>query len=122
MSPGQTTIMNRTNSLCRCRLRFALLISSLGLIALIVLGDETEQGSAEVPEVKGDPRGAEKMVDAIENRNLTPKLVDRFGSPKRVALYPDSYDWTEDERVLDALDRLYQTRTAELWEEMVRRQ
>jgi hypothetical protein len=68
-------------------------------------------------------KAAAKMVDAIVNRNKPPKLVGRpSGSwPGLVALYPESYDWKEEERVRQAIDKLYQDRTVELWEELARR-
>src|SRR5262249_59933775 len=57
------------------------------------------------------------------NRNTSPKLVwrDRGEFPRRVALFPEDYDWKEDQRVLEALDKLCQDTTVEVWEAMVRR-
>ena len=37
-------------------------------------------------------------------------------------MYPESYDWKEEARVRQAIDKLYQDRTVELWEELVRRE
>jgi hypothetical protein len=63
------------------------------------------------------------MVDAIANQNQPPKLVDRpSGLPKRVALFSEAYNWKEEERVRDSIDKLYQNTNAELWEELVQRQ
>jgi hypothetical protein len=62
-----------------------------------------------------------KMVDDIVNRNKPPKLVGRRGYPSRVALYPERYDWKEEERVLQAIAKLHEDTTVELWEELVRR-
>jgi hypothetical protein len=71
---------------------------------------------------KRDPIDVIKMVDAIVNGNEPPKLVfRRSGSPKAVALYPENYDWREEERVRGAIAALSQETTPELWEELVRR-
>jgi hypothetical protein len=69
-----------------------------------------------------DAKRATKMVDDIVNRNKPPKFVDRpSGFPPRVALYPESYDWKEEERVRKAIAKLHEDTTVELWEELVRR-
>jgi hypothetical protein len=77
------------------------------------------------PAVAGEPKPAAptpaQMVDAIVNRNQPPKLLERRGLPRNVALFPQGYDWQEEKRVHEALARLYQDTTAELWEELVRR-
>jgi hypothetical protein len=99
--------------------RFALIFSSLGLLAGVVCG-----GRAGEPAAKPDAREAVKMVDALANHNKPPKVVNRprLSQPGVVALYAESYDWKEEERVRRALERLYHDRTAELWEELVRRE
>jgi hypothetical protein len=110
--------MNATPSLLRC-VRYAFAVSSLSLFGGVVLGE-----AAPGPAPKRDAKGAAKrMVEAIANRNKPPKLVDRTRAwPRRLPLYPEGYDWKEEERVRDALDKLYQEATAELWEELVRRE
>jgi hypothetical protein len=85
-----------------------------GLIGAVTLGEVVA-----APVEKRDPT---KMVDAIVNRNRPPKLETRRGWPKLVALFPEDYDWKEEERVRQAIEKLYQDKSVELWEELVRRQ
>jgi hypothetical protein len=93
------------------------IISCVSLLAFVVLG-EPSGGKGR----KRDAKTPVEMVDAIVNHNQPPKLVERAsGSPRKVALFLESYDWEEDNRVRRALDQLYQDTTAELWEELVRR-
>src|SRR5262245_20970220 len=112
--------MNTACVLSCWRVRSAVVISSLCLIAVVILPAKPEE-----PMTKRDAKEVAKMVDEIVNRNPAPKLVDR---PRRrfsqsvVALYPESYDWKEEERVRRAIGKLYQDTTAELWEELVRRE
>ena len=62
------------------------------------------------------------MVDDLVNHNRVPKLVTRPNSdPEFVAIFPESYDWKEESRVVQILDKVYKDRTDELWEELVRR-
>jgi hypothetical protein len=97
---------------------FAVMLSGLTLLGLAVLG---EGAVGPVPKRNAKAR-AEKKVDEIVNRNKPPKVVRRPRAwPEMVALYPERYDWKEEERVRKALDKLYQDTTAELWEELVRR-
>ncbi len=120
--------MNPPRSLRRWLVCSAILIGGLAVIAVLVLrergndkanGHENDTGE---PVAKGDPNEAAKMVDAIVNRNQEPKLVNRpSGWPREIAMFPESYDWAEDARVLRALDKLFQDRTLALWEELVRR-
>jgi hypothetical protein len=93
---------------------FVTMFYIFGLIGAVTLGE-----GVGAPVEKPDPK---KMVDAIVNRNQPPKLKSRRGLPKRVALYPDDYDWKEEERVRQAIDKLYQGGSPELWEELVRRE
>jgi hypothetical protein len=94
------------------------MIGGVGLIAVVGLR-EAAGGEGK----KSEATAAAKLVDAIVNRNEPPKLVDRReGWPSRLALFPEGYDWKEDDRVRAALDNLYQDTTVELWEELVRRE
>jgi hypothetical protein len=87
---------------------------------LAALGSNKEVPRGPVAE-RGAKR-AKKMVDDIVNRNKPPKFVGRpSGFPHKVALYPESYDWKEEERVRKAIDKLHEDTTVELWEELVRR-
>jgi hypothetical protein len=64
-----------------------------------------------------------RLVGAIANTNKPPQVVSRpKGRPEEVPLFPENYNWREDDRVVKALDRLYQDKTSALWEELVRRQ
>jgi hypothetical protein len=57
------------------------------------------------------------------NANKPPTVVDRrAGSPKKVPLFPEQYDWNEEKRVLKALDKLYTDSSVELWEELIQRE
>jgi hypothetical protein len=129
--------MNPPRSLRRWLVGSAILLGALGLIALLVLRDRANQqpnGEDEgnealiadgdpVPVTEGNPNDAAKLVDAIVNHNQAPKKAFRpSGEPRRVALFPENYDWKEDVRVLDALHTLYRDRTVALWEELVRRE
>jgi hypothetical protein len=147
---GEKDSMNTTWSLRRWLACAAGLVSGYVLITVVILGEGAEvpapRGHAgkvkepdkpmtdpslekpviEVQETKGDPgdpKEAARMVAAIVNRNQPPKLVwrDRGQFPRRLALFPEKYDWKEDQRVLEALDKLYQDTTVEVWEAMVRR-
>src|SRR5207244_2712597 len=96
----------------------ALVIGTLGLIGVGVLGAEPEK-----PKAKRDQIMAVKLVDAIANANEPPKVVNRrAGMPRTVPLFPDGYDWKEDQRVTKSLDKLFQTPSVELWEELVRKE
>jgi hypothetical protein len=64
---------------------------------------------------------AAKLIDAIANANRQPKVVHRpKGRPDVVALFPESYDWKEDQRVIHALDELYRDKTVAVWEQLVK--
>src|SRR5436309_12137254 len=110
--------MNTTSCLCRSWVSCTIVICGLGLICAGVLGRD-----AGGPVAQRDAEGPAKMVDAIVNRNKPPKLVDRprDSLPQVAALYPESYDWKEEERVRTAIRKLLHDTTAELWEELVRR-
>jgi len=106
--------MNTAFSLRDWRVCCLIFLSSLGLTAVVFLGCQT----------KRDAKAMAKMVNDIVNRNQPPELVGRphRSWPIVVALYPESYDWKEEERVRQAIAKLYQDRTEELWEELVRRE
>jgi hypothetical protein len=59
-----------------------------------------------------------KMIDALANRNAQPKLVDKGGD--KLPLFPATYDWNEQKRVLAALAKVSKERTPEMWEALVR--
>jgi hypothetical protein len=110
--------MNLTWCFYRPWARPAIVLWTLGLLGAVVLGGEDRR-----PAAKPDAKGVAKMVDAIANHNKPPKIVrrPRDAWPETVALYPEGYDWKEEERVHRALDELYADTTAELWEELLRR-
>src|SRR5262245_6801933 len=145
---GEKDSVYTTWSLRRWLVCATALVSGYVLIAVVILGEGAELPAprrpaekAEEPEepradadvapqpkielhiTQGDPKEAARMVDAIVNRNQPPKLVGRgLGKwPRDVALFPEDYDWKEDQRVLEALDKLYQDTTVEVWEALVRR-
>jgi hypothetical protein len=59
------------------------------------------------------------MVDDIANRNPAPQLVEVIGG--ELPLFSSHYDWKEQERVFEAVGKLYHDETVEGWEEMVRK-
>jgi hypothetical protein len=107
--------MNSTCFFSRWWVRSAILISGLCLLAVATLGCKQE--------TKHDAKEVAKMVEDIVNRNKPPELVTRppRSDPSLVPLYPESYDWKEEERVRQAIKKLEDDTTAEVWEEMVRR-
>lgn len=117
------------NATCSLRYRWvfcALAIGSLSFIAAVVVSEATGGEGAKDPAdgkaAKRNAKEAAKMVDAIVNRNKPPEIVRRRrGTPEKVPLFPETYDWKEEERVRKALGKLYQDRTAELWDALVQR-
>jgi hypothetical protein len=94
-----------------------ILSGSLGMMTFVGVGAvHAGEGS------KRDATNAAKMVDAIVNRNKQPKVVERSkGWPMIVAVFPESYDWKEEDRVRTALGKLLEDTSVEVWEELVRR-
>jgi hypothetical protein len=96
------------------------LILGVGLALLFVTLWRKDDQVEDVP--KKTAAEAKAMVDAIVNRNKAAELVYRRNAdPMEVALYPETYDWEEEHRVREAIDRLYQDRATEVWEELIRR-
>src|SRR5205807_236214 len=62
-------------------------------------------------------------VAALVNRNKPPTLASRGRDslPGLVAVYPENYDWKEEERVRTAIRELRDDTTTEVWDELVRR-
>jgi hypothetical protein len=93
----------------------------LVLIPAVVLGAAP---GGEKPKADAK-RAAKQMVDAIVNRNKAPKVVKwpkwPGGFTRQAALFREDYDWNEDARAREAISRLEEDRTEEVWEEMVRR-
>jgi hypothetical protein len=111
--------MKPTRSLPRRWACPVIILCALGLLGAAALGEEGRG-----PAAKREAKRVAKMVDALANRNKPPKLVTRRRPdlwPRRLPLYPEGYDWKEERRVHRALDALLADRTAELWEELVRR-
>ena len=74
----------------------------------------------------GDKRRADakpaEVIDAIVSRNKAPKIVDwKAGELRWAALFPEGYDWKEEERVRRAVEQLKEDATEEVWEELVKR-
>jgi hypothetical protein len=101
----------------------AVALHSLTLIGLVFLGEAhcpAQTTGAQV--VSRDGKRVAKMVDDLANRNKLPKIVERrAGRPRKLPLFPEEYDWKEDERVRKAVQELYQDTTVDLWEELVRK-
>jgi hypothetical protein len=96
----------------------AIALSIVSLIATIVLG-----AGAEGPMAGSDTKEASQRVMDIVNRNEQPKLAHRTrdAMPSTVAVFSETYDWKEEQRVHQALDKLYDDTSEELWEELVRK-
>ena len=113
---------DRCSMLSRCSLRCEWVgcVLAVSILSLATIGcDFREKGDARKP--KQDPKALKKMIDDLANRNAPPKLIAGLGgSPGTVPLFPENYDWEEQERVLGALARLEVNPTEELWEELVR--
>jgi hypothetical protein len=94
--PEKEDLMNTARFLREWQAHAAVLIGTLGLIFVVVVS-----GNAEEPETKIGAKAASTKVDALVNRNKPPKLVvrPRQSLPHLAALYPESYDWKEEERV-----------------------
>ncbi len=115
--------MNTRCSLRRRWMHRALMIGSLSLLAAVVLGRATG-GPAEKEPTKGRTTAKQvaQMVEAIANRNKPPKIVRRDRvCPSRFPLYPKDYDWKEEERVGEALTKLEEDTSVELWEALVQK-
>jgi hypothetical protein len=85
---------------------------------LVVVGDEPAKDKKPTAETTS----AKEMVDAIVNRNQAPKLVDWPAFPNlKAALFPENYDWKEENRVRAALTALSRDMRVDVWEELVRR-
>jgi hypothetical protein len=102
--------MNPLFSPCRRLVGYALLIGNLGLIAAVCPGQ-----AAGGKKAKTDAKAAAKQVEAIVSPNKPPTIVDR------VARFPKDYDWKRQKQVYQALFKLHQNTSVELWEELVRR-
>lgn len=116
--------MHPTRSLRRHGVRCALAIGSLSVIVAVVLGEaaggDGAKGSDSRKAAKRDAKDAAKMVEAIANRNKPPKIVERQKDyPKWFPLFPANYNWKEEKRVREAIGKLYQDTSTELWEALV---
>jgi hypothetical protein len=71
---------------------------------------------------KPDAKTAAKMVDDLATRNKAPKIIEcEYDAASYVPLFPEDYDWSEQDRVHKAVRRVYKDTSVELWEELVRR-
>ena len=96
--------------------------SSLLIYGLLICGVGCSN-LASKPATKRSGKSVAQLVEDIRNRNKPPKLVKRSGGhPRTLALFPVTYDWKEEKRVLKALDKLYQENSVDLWEELVRKE
>src|SRR5262249_49810966 len=112
----QEAPMNSTHAFPRRWMGFGIVVGVV-LIPAIVPG---EAPGGEKP--KTDARRAAELVDAIVNRNQAPKIVEwKKGITERVAVFPEDYDWKEDERARTAIGQLKKDQTEAVWEELVKR-
>jgi hypothetical protein len=59
--------------------------------------------------------GASALVDSLANHNLSPQIV---GQNPQQPLFPDNYDWKEQDRVLDVVGDIL-NRTDSIWPELI---
>jgi hypothetical protein len=100
-------------------------IPSLGTQILIGLFFVAQADRSQT--AQGDLKAAAKMLDVLANRNKPPKLVLPSSQKheirklaKWVPLFPQDYDWKEQDRVVKALNHLRNNMTVDWWEELVR--
>ncbi|HEV3255499.1 MAG TPA: hypothetical protein VG013_01340 [Gemmataceae bacterium] len=92
---------------------YILAVGSLALTTALLLG----RGGGRA--AKHDQKRVAKLVDDLANRNSAPQLVGHNGN--LLPLFPAAYDWKEQKRVQEALRRLENDQTAEVWEEMIKK-
>src|SRR6266513_1585290 len=68
------------------------------------------------PKAAEEARKLEHLIDALANRNPTPRIVRTVGD---VPLFDKNYNWKEQARVLDAIDAVRKQATPEMWELLV---
>lgn len=117
----------------RCVFRHRTLVSCVLMTSIV--------GMSDLPAYSGTGRRVEKikdrelngakeeeqkmrelniMVKAIINKNAPPRIISRRRVlPKKLPLFSKKYDWKEEERVKDAINRLLQDESVELWETFV---
>jgi hypothetical protein len=96
-------------------LSYAALVS--GAFGIVVLSRAIGDPMAN-PERRHSAERAADLVDQLSNSNKPPRIVERHSFP----VFPASYDWSEDKRVFKALQVLWEDRSDELWEEVIRRE
>lgn len=107
--------------------RLALGMAGLGLLAAaltpLAAGEKQKaKEPAEKQAAKRDAKEAAKLIEAIANRNKPPKIASRRGYlPHNVPLFPKDYDWKEEYRVHDAVNKLYKDTSAAMWEALIQR-
>jgi hypothetical protein len=90
-------------------------------LAILMAGQCPAEDQGKRPD-DAESKKAAKMVEALANGNKPPKIVERReGWPRRLPLFPNDYDWKENERVADAVRDLRQNTTTELWEQVVQK-
>ncbi len=118
--------MSTAHSLRRGWICCALAFGNLGLVGAVVpceaTGGQRAKQLRDGQVTERDAKEAAKMVEAIANRNKPPKIVRRREDyPSRFPLFPRDYDWQEEGRVREALTKLKQDKSIEIWEALVQK-
>jgi hypothetical protein len=104
----------------RWPLRWAISFVNLFLMGLVIFADTARVDRAQ----KGSRKSEVNMIDELANRNKPPNLVrarqrDEVPVATWIPVFPNDYDWHEQDRVVKAIDNLREHMTADLWEQMV---
>jgi hypothetical protein len=86
-------------------------ISALSLSAALTV---TAAAAKEPKPKERSAKQLDRLIDAMASRNKEPKIVEtRFGN--EVPIFPDKYDWSEQDRVSRALETVIKDTSDELW-------
>jgi hypothetical protein len=95
---------------------YLLAVGILGLAGPALFGQEDK------PAANRDAKAIARMIDDLANRNTPPPLLkDSRVESFKIPLFPEDYDWKEQDRVKRALRELTGAATAEQWEELIKR-
>jgi hypothetical protein len=119
LSPPATTGDPRMKPTTPLREPWARSWLSIGILALV---GGAWVGPAAEPPAHRDAKAVARLIDDLANRKPPPPLLkDPSGGNKEIPLFPEDYDWDEQNRVRRALAELNDETTVEAWEELVKR-
>jgi hypothetical protein len=95
---------------------YVLAVGIFGLAGAALVGQEDK------PAANRDAKEIARMIDDLANRNSPPPLLKAPEVKNRqIPLFPEDYDWKEQDRVEATLRKLADTATTEQWEELIKR-